>query len=33
MPGMNESGDATSESNGRMGVPSIDNEIETNPVD
>ena len=33
MPGMNESGDSTSESNGTMGVPSIDNEIETNPVD
>lgn len=33
MPGMNESGDGTSESNGTMGVPSIDNEIETNPVD
>jgi hypothetical protein len=30
---MNESGDGTSESNGTMGVPSIDNEIETNPVD
>jgi hypothetical protein len=33
MPGMNESEDSTSESNGTMGVPSIDNEIETNPVD
>ena len=33
MPGMNESGDVTSESNGTMGVPSIDNEIESNPVD
>lgn len=33
IPGMNESGDGTSESNGTMGVPSIDNEIEANPVD